>query len=62
MRVRKNDDGTFVVEDEPLHVVGQDAARLLADMEKRDQAPPDPERERFLAECDRVYSKARGSE
>jgi hypothetical protein len=61
MRVIKGEDGNFVVEDEPLTVEGEDAARLVAAMKERDEAPPNSERERFLAECDRVYRKVKSA-
>lgn len=57
MRVTKNSDGAFVVEDEPMRLEGEAAQQFLADMKARDQAAADPERKRFLDECLAAYRK-----
>lgn len=55
MRVNKNPDGTFVVEDEPMRLQGKSAREFLAQMRRRDVTGNDPEQQRFLKECERIY-------
>lgn len=57
MRVTKNSEGTFVVEDEPMRLDGQDAERFLADMKARDAEAPTSARDRFKEECASAYRR-----
>jgi hypothetical protein len=55
MRVTKNGNGQFVVEDEPMRLEGEAAAQLLREIDA-DKAV-DSTRARFLAECEEAYQQ-----
>lgn len=55
MRITKNSQGQFVIEDEPLRLEGEAAEQFLSEMKRRDESGNDPERKRFLEECERIY-------
>ena len=55
MRVTKNKDGQFVVENEPMRLEGEAAEKFLENMRRREETPETEERKKFLDECRRVY-------
>ncbi len=55
MRVAKNSDGTFYVDDEPLLLDGAAAEEVRAQMAERERSGNDEERKRFLAECEQIF-------
>ncbi len=55
MRVKKNADGEFFVEDEPMCLDGEAADAFLDAMQEREQTEDSEERKRFLEECDSAY-------
>ncbi len=61
MRVTKNADGQFRVEDAPMSLEGVAAKRFLASID-RGSVDNTPERAQFLADCDEAYRKAKRSE
>ena len=59
MRVTKNENGDFFVEDEPMHVEGDAARQFLSEMSQREEVGDDTERRLFLDECQRIYRTSR---
>jgi hypothetical protein len=59
MRVTRNENGSFNVEDEPMRVEGPAAERFLDDMAARDRSGGDGDRRQFLDDCRRTYTDAR---
>lgn len=59
MRVTKNPNGQYVVEDGPMRLEGKAAREFVAQMNQRDESGNDPERKRLLEECARIYQKVR---
>ena len=54
MRVTKNENGEFVIEDGPTCVSGPAAESMIASMDARDRAGNSPDQRQFMRECVRV--------
>ena len=61
MRVVRDANGNFAVDDAPMKLDGHAAESFLAEMTDRDSRRTDPDRERFLAECREIYEHTKGS-
>lgn len=53
MRIIKGPDGSFQIIDEYMQVSGEDAERILAEMDK----PPTEAQQKFAAECVAIYQR-----
>jgi hypothetical protein len=58
MRIERDEDGTFRIEDEPIRIEGESAQQFLDQLSSRDDSI-DAQRQRFLDESRRVYSETR---
>lgn len=61
MRVSRNEQGNFFVDDEPMRLEGQDAVKFLTEMKNLDSATPDASRARFLEECVEAHNRTQRS-
>ena len=59
MRVTKNANGQFVVEDGPMRLEGKAAREFMAQMRERDATGNDADRQRLLAECAQIFENTR---
>jgi hypothetical protein len=57
MRVLKDSNGQFYIDDEPLHIKGEDAREFLAQYEENNRTGNSPEKQRFLDECVQICRK-----
>jgi hypothetical protein len=56
MRVTKNENGQFVVVDDPIRLTGEGADKFLAEMERRNATGNSAKQTQFLKRASKVYA------